>query len=170
MLIELEAFKKDWTIHTRLGSPIESNFTGWQLNLPEIKGVMHVRGPGLANPGINGTLLERVAIDVKSRNAQADFTGQFADTNIKAKLIASAFAEPSLNFDVEIDQLDLDRLLPPEQQPGDNLKKMENSYVAEQWLDLSALDELNVHGSIRIGLLKAGNSRSPSLSLTVQSD
>jgi AsmA protein len=169
LLVELEAVKNDWTIHTMLGSPLESSFTTAHLNLPEIKGVMHARGAGLANSGINGTLLGSVAIDVKSRNAQADFTGQFADTNITAKLIASAFAEPSLNFDVEIDQLDLDRLLPPEQQSGDNLKKKENLYASEQWLDLSALEGLNVQGSIRIGMLKAGNSRSSRLSLTVQS-
>ncbi|HEV7929771.1 MAG TPA: hypothetical protein VGP12_06520, partial [Nitrosospira sp.] len=70
---------------------------------------------------------------------------------------------------VEIDRLDLDRLLPPEQQSGDNLKKKENLYASEQWLDLSALEGLNVQGSIRIGMLKAGNSRSSRLSLTVQS-
>jgi AsmA protein len=57
-------------------------------------------------------------------------------------LRASAVAEPSLNFDVEIDQLDLDRLLPPKQQPGDDLKKRENPYASKQWRDLSALDEL----------------------------
>jgi AsmA protein len=81
------------------------------------------------------------------------------------------FAGPSLNFDVEIDRLDLDRLLPPEQQPGNNLEKKESSYAAaEQWLDLSTLDELHVQGSIRIGLLKAANSRSSRLSLSVQSN
>ena len=58
-----------------------------------------------------------------SRNAQADITGQFADSNIEAKLAAFAFAQPSLNFDVNIDQLDLDRLLPRQQRAGRKFEK-----------------------------------------------
>ena len=73
-----------------------------------------------------------------SRNAQADITGQFADSNIEAKLAASAFAQPSLNFDVNIDQLDLDRLLLGQREAGENLKKMHSSSASEQWLVLSA--------------------------------
>jgi AsmA protein len=169
LTVDLKVVKNDWTIHTMLASPLESSFTTGQLNLPQLKGGIHAHGPRLAHPGIDGTLLGSVAIDVKARKTQADFTGQFADTNIVAKL--RGFAGPSLNFDVEIDRLDLDRLLPPEQQPRNNLKKKESSYaVAEQWLDLSALDELHVQGSIRIGLLKAANSKSSRLSLTVQSN
>jgi AsmA protein len=169
LTVDLEAVKNDWTIHTMLASPLESSFTSGQLNLPQLKGGMHAHGPRLANPGIDGTLLGSVAIDVKALKTQAEFTGQFADTKIIAKLMG--FAGPSLNFDVEIDRLDLDRLLPPEQQPGNNLKKKESSYAAaEQWLDLSTLDELHVQGSIRIGLLKAANSRSSRLSLSVQSN
>ncbi|WON75373.1 AsmA family protein [Nitrosospira sp. Is2] len=170
LLVELEAVKNDWTIHTMLESPFSSNPTTWQLNLPEVKGVMHARGPGLANPGIDGALRGSVAIDVESRNAQADFTGQFADTNIKAKLMASAAVEPSLIFDVNIDQLDLDRFLPPAQPPGENLEKKGNAYASEQWLDLSALDNLSLEGSIRIGLLKTANSRLSGLSLAIRSN
>jgi AsmA protein len=169
LTVDLKVVNNDWIIHTMLASPLESSFTTGQLNLPQLKGVMHAHGPRLANPGIDGTLLGSVAIDLKVRNAQADFKGQFADTKIVAKLMG--FAGPSLNFDVEIDRLDLDRLLPPEQRPGNNLKKKESSYAAaEQWLDLSALDELRVQGSIRIGLLKAANFRSSRLSLAVQSN
>jgi AsmA protein len=170
LLVELEAVKNDWTIHTMLGSPLESSFTTGQLNLPEIKGVMHTRGAELAAE-IDGTLRGSVAVDVKSRNARVDLTGQLADTNIAAKLVASApaFCEPSLNFDVNIDRLDLDRLLPLEQQPQEKLKKREKSYSFEQWLDLSGLGNLNVQGSIRIGLLKVANSRSSRLSLAIHS-
>lgn len=46
----------------RPGSPLESSITLGQLNLPEIKGVVHAHGPGLANPCINGTLLGSIAV------------------------------------------------------------------------------------------------------------
>ena len=124
-----------------LASPLVSSFSTGQINLPDIQGVVHARSSSLAHTGIDATIGGRVSIDAMSRNAQADITGQFSDSTVEAKLTASAFAQPSLNFDVNIDQLDLDRLLSGQQQSGENLRKTQSSAASEQWLDLSALGE-----------------------------
>jgi AsmA protein len=168
--VELEAVKDDWTIRGMLASPLVSSFSTGQINLPDIEGVVHARGSSLANTGIDTTFGGRVSIDAMSRNAQANITGQFADSNIEAKLAASAFAQPSLNFDVNIDQLNLDRLLPRQREPGENLKKTHGSSASEQWLDLSALESVSVQGSVRVGRLKAANTKSSRVVLEIKSN
>ena len=168
--VELEAVKDDWTIRAMLTSPLVSSFSTGQINLPDIEGVVHARGSSLADTGIDTMFGGRVSIDAMSRNAQADITGQFADSNIEAKLAASAFAQPSLNFDVNIDQLDLDRLLPRQREAGENLKKTHSSSASEQWLDLSALESVSVQGSVRVGRLKAANTKSSRVVLEIKSN
>jgi AsmA protein len=168
--VELEAVKDDWTIRAMLASPLVSSFSTGQINLPDIEGVVHARGSSLADAGIDTTFGGRVSIDAMSRNAQADITGQFGDSNIEAKLAASAFAPPSLNFDVNIDQLDLDRLLPRQREPGENLKKTHSSSASEQWLDLSALESVSVQGSVRVGRLKTANTKSSRVVLQIKSN
>ena len=168
--VELEAVKDDWTIRTMLASPLVSSFSSGQINLPDIEGIVRARGSSLPDTGIDATFGGRVSIDAMSRNAQADITGQFADSNIEAKLAASAFAPPSLNFDVNIDQLDLDRLLPQQRESGENLKKTRGSSASEQWLDLSVLESVNVQGSVRVGRLKAVNTKSSRAVLEIRSN
>ena len=168
--VELEAVKDDWTIRAMLASPLVSSFSTGQINLPDIEGIVRASGSSLADTGIDATFGGRVSIDAISRNAQADITGQFADSNIEAKLAASAFAQPSLNFDVNIDQLDLDRLLPQQPEPGENLRKTQSSSASEQWLDLSALESVNVQGSVRVGRLKAVNTKSSRVVLEIKSN
>jgi hypothetical protein len=65
LLVELEAVKNDWTIHTVLESPLESSFTTWQLNLPEIKLSSMRVAPNSPNLTIDDTLLGSAAVDVK---------------------------------------------------------------------------------------------------------
>ena len=168
--VELEAVKDDWTIRAMLASPLVSSFSTGQINLPDIEGAVHMRGSSLADTGIDAMFGGRVSIDAMSQNAQADITGQFADSNIEAKLAASAFAQPSLNFEVNIDQLDLDRLLPRQREPGENLKKTHSSSASEPWLGLSPLESVNVQGSIRVGRLKAVNTKSSRVVLEIRSN
>ena len=153
-----------------LASPLVYGFSTGQINLPEIQGAMHARSSSLAPSGIGATIGGRVAIDAMSRNAQADITGRFSDSTVEAKLTASAFGQPSLNFNVNIDQLDLDRLLSGQQQSGENLRKTQSAAATEQWLVLSAPESVNVQGSVRIGLLKVANTKSSSVILDIKSN
>jgi hypothetical protein len=69
---------------------------------------------------------------------------------------------------VNIDQLDLDRLLSGQQQSGENLRKTQSAAATEQWLGLSAPDRVNVQGSVGIGLLKVANTKSSSVILDIK--
>ena len=99
-----------------------------------------------------------------SPTLQTTVAGRFTDSNIKAKLAVTGFVQPVFNFDVDVDQLDLDRFLP--QQPGEE-KHTEKAKSLGESLDLSVLKDLKAQGSIRIGLLKATNVKSSRVKLDI---
>ncbi|HEX7233740.1 MAG TPA: hypothetical protein VF243_00600, partial [Nitrosospira sp.] len=67
-------------------------------------------------------------------------------------------------FEVDIDQLDVDRFLPKQKKPTE---KTINGATLEELPGLSVLKDLNVRGSIRIGLLKGANVKSSNVKLDI---
>jgi AsmA protein len=70
----------------------------------------------------------------------ADLATKFDDSNIKAKV-----GHAPLSFDLAIDKLDLDRYMPP--------AKADAKDKADTPVNLSALKDLNLNGSVQIGAL-----------------
>ncbi|SOD40210.1 AsmA family protein [Nitrosovibrio sp. Nv4] len=167
---ELESKRGDLVVKTMLASPLAGSITTRQLHLPDLKGVIHGNGPRIRDNGVGVTLLGSAVLDGLSQNVQASVSGKFADSNIEAKLAATGFAQPDLNFEVDIDQLDLDRFLSLEAQKHVEHAKVEMPKASEQGLDLSVLEDQKVQGSIRIGLLKAANSTSSGIRLDIRSN
>jgi len=111
-------------------------------------------------------------VDGVKQNVQANLAGKVADSNIKAKLEVAGFANPAYNFDVDIDQLDLDRFLPP---PQKQTKQATEEKNLNQPLDygrspVSALKNLNANGTIRIGTLKAADLKSSNVRLEIKAN
>jgi AsmA protein len=104
------------------------------------------------------------AVDIAKEQAQANLSGKVADSNIKAKLNVAGFGAPAIRFDVEADQLDLDRYLAQQPAgkgaPAAKQKKPEK----EEPFDLSGLRALNAAGTLKIGSLKANNVKASNVS------
>ena len=166
---ELELAKGELAVKMMLASSLTGSGASRQLHLPNLKGVIHASDPRLHDGGISATLVGIASVDGSSENAQAEITGKFADSNIKAKLAAVGFNPPDFTFEMDIDQLDLDRFLSMERRPVEPAKISKNK-IATQSLDLSALDDLNIQGSVRIGLLKTTGSRATGVKLNVKSE
>ena len=79
----------------------------------------------------------------------------------------NGFVQPVFNFDVDVDQLDLDRFLPQQQGKGKHTEKAKNAKSLEESLDLSVLKDLKAKGSIRIGFMKAANVKSSRVKLDI---
>jgi AsmA protein len=52
-------------------------------------------------------------LDLAKQDARLDLAGKIDDSPLKAKLGISHFDAPAYDFDIAIDQLDVDRYLPP---------------------------------------------------------
>ena len=173
MMLDLESSKDDMVIQAKLASPLTGNLETRQLHLPNLTVAISTTGTDIS--GIKGDLQGSVTLDGVKQNVQAHLAGKVADSNIQAKLEVAGFANPVYNFDVDIDQLDLDRFLPPQQalvgrkseapsaarkHPADYGRSPVshgNAYGS------SALRNLNANGSIRIALLKAGKIKSSNI-------
>jgi AsmA protein len=162
--IELESTKGELTVNASLGSPLTGNLDIRQLNLPDLTAVIDINGPDIPGNSISGNLLGNAAVDGVSQNVQANLAGKLMDSNIQAKLGAANFAQPAFNFDVDIDQLDMDRFLPKQQK---HTEKAKNRETPEEQLGLSVLNDLKVRGSIRIGLLKGANVKSSNVKIDI---
>ncbi|MEW6312644.1 MAG: AsmA family protein [Pseudomonadota bacterium] len=102
-------------------------------------------------PTVSGDMRGSLAVDRAKESVQASFAGTLMESQVRAKVGMNGFTQPVYNFDLDIDKLDVDRLLPP--------KKAATQAKAgpEQPLDLSALKGLNANGNLRIAALMAAN-------------
>ena len=83
------------------------------------------------------------------------------DSRIKGNFGISHFAKPLYTFDLDIDNVDVDKYVVA----GANAKK-----DADKPLDLSALKALNADGSIRIGNLKYGKTKASNIRIDLKAD
>jgi AsmA protein len=112
-------------------------------------------------------LTGNAAVDIARERAQANLAGKLADSSIKARLDVAGFAKPVIRFDVDADQIDVDRYLPQQTaagKPAAKQKKLEK----EEPFDLSGLRALNAAGTLKIGSLKANNVKASNVSAEVK--
>ena len=82
------------------------------------------------------------------------------DSQIKGNVGISHFAKPLYTFDLDIDNVDMDRYITPSPAKAEPAKP----------LDLSALKAINADGSIRIGKLKYGKTKASNVNIKLNAD
>ncbi len=83
------------------------------------------------------------------------------DSQIKGNVGISHFAKPLYTFDLDIDNVDVDKYITPAPAQKEASNKP---------LDLSALKALNADGTIRIGNLKYGKTRASNVNINLKGD
>ncbi|HVS27393.1 MAG TPA: AsmA family protein [Burkholderiales bacterium] len=155
--LELDAKQGEQTLKAKLSTPLSGNLKDMQFNLPAIAANFTVSGPGLPNKSVSGELKGSAAIDAAKEHVQAILSGRLEDSSLKAKLGVAGFARPVINFDLDIDKLDVDRYLPQKTAEAAPAAKPAETNQPEKPIDLSALKNLNANGSLRVGNLKVAN-------------
>jgi AsmA protein len=153
---DLESENQSLAIKARFSSPLGGNIQAVWLSLPELKAEIEAKGANLPTNGIQGNLSGSVSIDGLTGHAWTTLNGTMADSNIAAIFSASGLVPPHLAFEVDIDELNLDRFS-ARQQDGQQRQKASHP---ERSFELNVLDDLeglNLEGLIRVGVLKAGD-------------
>jgi AsmA protein len=138
------------------GDRVEAPKLSADVTLPGASGAMHIAAAGSASANLD------------KQTAAANLSGKVDESNFTAKLVVEKFSPMTYGFDVTVDQLDVDRLTgggkaaqggkAPEKSGG---AAPSSAPAPEKPIDLSALKDLNAHGSAKIGKLKvAGLSAS----------
>ena len=164
MTLDLDVKQGDQTIKAKLSSPVSGNIQAQQLSLPQLKASITAAGPNLPGKRISGELAGSAGVNGSKQQAQANLAGKVSDSNIKAQINIAGFTPPGITFDVDIDQLDLDRYAP---QGGG---AQAGAGGAEKPIDLSALRSLRANGRLRIGSLKASNVKATNVRLEVRAN
>jgi len=104
-------------------------------------------------------------IDGSKERAQAQLAGKFDETGFKARVGVAGFAAPTIDFDVDLDQLDVDRYLAPT--PA-GAKQKPAAGRPESRFDLSGLRALRGAGTLKIGSFKANNVKASMVQVAVK--
>ncbi len=88
------------------------------------------------------------------------------DSQIKGNVGISNFAKPLYTFDLDVDQVDIDRYAKSDA-PA---KKEAVNKAEDKPLDLSALKALNADGSIRVGKLKYGKTNASNVNIKLNAN
>ena len=82
------------------------------------------------------------------------------DTNLTGKASVKNFAAPAIRFDINVDDIDLDRYLPPEtESTASTAATPGTAAAAATQLPLEPLRALNINGNFRLGKLKITGAR-----------
>jgi len=164
MTLDLDMKQGDQNIKAKLSSPVSGSMQAQQISLPQLKVSITASGPNLPGKSISGELAGSASVNGSKQQAQTNLTGKVSDSNIKAQINIAGFTPPGITFDVDIDQLDLDRYSP---QGG---AQTGAAGGAEKPIDLSALRSLRANGKLRIGSLKASNIKATNVRLEVRAN
>lgn len=105
-------------------------------------------------------------VNIKADGEKLALTGldvKLDDSRIKGSIGISNFAKPLYTFDIDIDQLDVDKYVSTSSVPA-------NSKASDKPLDLSVLKALNADGSLRIGNLKYGKTKASNIRINLKAD
>ncbi len=107
-------------------------------------------------------------VAVKANGEKLTLTGlnvKLDDSRIKGSFAISQFANPLYIFDIDIDQLDVDKYV-----SSDVAENKSKDKADDKPLDLSALKALNADGSLRIGNLKYGKTKASNVRIDLKAD
>jgi len=164
LMLDLDMKQPEQAFKVKLSSPLSGNFQARQFDLSNLVVAINATGDKLPNKSVSSEMKGSVQVDATKENIQANLAGGLLQSQIKAKVGVSGFADPAIHFDVDIDQLDADLYLP--KKPANEPKPA--SKPDEQPLDLSVLRKLNLDGSLRIGSLKVANVKATNVRLDIE--
>ncbi len=141
--LDADARLADTHAIVKLAAPVTLDTAKQTVVLDDFTGRLDLTHPALPMKTLGLPLAGAARADLAKRSAALRLDTKLDDSTIKAKLDIGQFAPLALAFDLDIDQLDLDRYL-----PKDSKKESGDGRI-----DLSALKGLNLSGTARIGQL-----------------
>ncbi len=161
MTLDLDIKQGDQAIKGKVTSPLSGNFQTQQISLPQLSVNITATGPNLPGKSVTGSLNGSASVNGSKQQVQANLAGKVSDSTIKALISVNGFAPPGVTFDVDIDQLDLDKYAPQ----GGGAQAGAGGGGADKPIDLTGLRALRANGKLRIGSLKMSNLKASNVRL-----
>lgn len=166
LVLDVDFKQPEQAFKLKMTTPLVGSLEAKQINLSNLVFALNATGDRLPNKSVSSEMKGSVQVDAGRENVQLNLAGGLLQSQVKAKLALKGFSEPAIRFDVEVDQFDADLYLPKKAAAA----TAKNEPAPEQPFDLSALQKLNLEGSLRIGSLKIANVKSSKLRIDVKAN
>ncbi|MDH4233854.1 MAG: AsmA family protein [Gallionella sp.] len=163
LTLDMDVKQPEQAFKVKLSSPVSGNIKTQQFDLNKLSVAVNATGDKLPNKSVSSEMKGSVQLDALKEKVQANLAGGLLQSQVKIKAGVNGFADPAINFDVDVDQFDADLYMP--KAPTAEAPKAKQ---AEQPFDLSALRKLKLDGSLRVGSLKAMNVKTTQLRVDVK--
>lgn len=159
--LDLDGRQGDAAFKANLTSPLAYEVAGRTLTLEKILGAVDVTSPALPMKQLKLLLTGELAADLSKQTATLAINTKLDASNIGLTLAVNQISPLKLAFGLDIDQLNVDRYLPPAPAATPHAEAKTGSGTGgsapEAKIDLAALKGLNLRGNVKIGQLQARN-------------
>ena len=153
LALDLDAKAVDTVLRGHVDSPVTANPAAQTVALEKLAGSIEVAHPRMPMKQVKLPLAGSLHADLTHHTATLELATRLDDSRIAAKLRVAKFAPLALGFDLDIDQINVDRYLPPK--GADKASdKADDKAAKDGKLDFSALKGLEMNGALRIGALQ----------------
>ncbi|MDP1610121.1 MAG: AsmA family protein [Sulfuritalea sp.] len=160
LALDVDAKSGETALKAHLDSPVTANVAAQTVTLENLAGGIDLANPQLPMKQLKLPLSGSLRADLAKQSAALDFGTRFDESKIALKLNVAKFAPLAIVFDLDIDQINVDKYLPP--------KAAEDKTAKDDKLDFSALKGHDVKGSIRIGALQVSKLKLAKLNATLK--
>ena len=147
----------------KLSSPFSGNLETLVFDLPKLVGAVDVKDPALPGGAMKASFAVNAHADLKQEKADVKLDANIDGSRLNGKLALAGFDKPAVNFDLNADRLDLNKILG---QPKPDAKKEAGGKPA----DLSALKDVLAQGSLNVGAIAYDKYRISNLAMTIKAD
>lgn len=166
LVLDVDLKQPEQAFKLKVSTPLAGSTEAKQINLSNLVLALSATGDKLPGKSISSEMKGSVQLDGRRESVQLNLAGGLLQSQVKIKFALKGFTEPAIRFDVDVDQFDADLYLPKKK--AEAVAKAEP--VPEEPFDLSALQKLNLQGSLRIGALKVANVKSSKLRIDIKAN
>ncbi len=155
------------SINGKFSSPFQGNLESLIFDLPKFAGNVDIKDPAIPNGSAKVTFDLSLHADVKQERVNSKFIMNVDNTKLNGQVAVANFKKPNIQFNLNADTLDLNKLL------GASNKKAEPKKAdpaSQKPADLSALANLLLDGKINIGNIIYEKYRLSGLNVNIKAD
>ncbi len=164
LLLDISDKQGTRTVSGKLETSVNAQPAQKYFSLPNINASLQVDDPGMPQKSIKLPVKAKLDVDLKKQTLAGSLQTQFDESAVKGSFAVTQLNEPSIQFELAIDRLNLDRYLAPTPAGAETSAPA----AAEKPLDLSPLKKLRLNGNIQIGQLQVKKLKLSELALPVR--
>ena len=165
LALDIDAKAGETALKAALESPLVAEFDAAKnqraVALDKLAGNLEFSHPRMPAKPLKLPLDGHLKADLEKQSAELALRTQFDESKLALRLDVRKFAPLALGFDLDIDQLNVDRYLPPK-------KEAEATAKGDDKLDFSALEKLDLDGNVKIGSLQVANVKASNVKLKIK--